>query len=405
MVFDTKTHTYIDNETSKVLISCTELLKKHNLAPKYDSVDSEILRLASERGTLIHKEIEDYIKKGERGFTKELGNFIKEIQYQEIEILESEQLLHNDIVAGTCDFLYKDKDNKVHRADFKTTSTIHKDYVAWQLSLYDHLDTTKANYFEVWHFDKDGYLTIKQLAPKPIKEIEKLLDAERKGEIYQSETMEFQLSSGSVSALDVAVAVTDNSGNSHAAQVTQLGVAVLNSSVACQVASLLFSEGDASGVGSGVDVSSSNVNSDEVCIGVCFLNDGHSFVEQEAGQNDGVVAFGDSLSDGQDASVGGVLSGLVIGVLQTVSGAPLFNAFPASLVEGLVIDGTDVGNQSDLGDHSGICDFALNRGGFGGVCSRSFGGLCLVAATGSQRQNHDQSQQHSQNLLHDFIPP
>lgn len=207
MVFDTKTHTYIDNETSKVLISCTELLKKHNLAPKYDSVDSEILRLASERGTLIHKEIEDYIKKGERGFTKELGNFIKEIQYQEIEILESEQLLHNDIVAGTCDFLYKDKDNKLHRADFKTTSTIHKDYVSWQLSLYDHLDTTKANYFEVWHFDKEGYLTIKQLAPKPITEIEKLLNAERKGEIYQSETME--LSEKEINEISMLLNVID----------------------------------------------------------------------------------------------------------------------------------------------------------------------------------------------------
>jgi len=205
MIFDTKTHTYIDN--NKILISCTELLKKHHLAPTYEKVDSEILKLASERGTLIHKEIEDYIKQGERGFTRELENFIKETQRQEIEPLESEQLLHNDIVAGTCDFLYKDKDNKLHRADFKTTSTIHKDYVSWQLSLYDYLDTTKANYFEVWHFDKDGYLTIKQVAPKPIVEIEKLLNAERNGEIYQSETME--LSEKEINEISMLLNVID----------------------------------------------------------------------------------------------------------------------------------------------------------------------------------------------------
>jgi len=205
MIFDTKTHTYIDN--NKILISCTELLKKHHLAPTYDKVDSEILKLASERGTLIHKEIEDYIKQGERGFTRELENFIKETQRQEIEPLESEQLLHNDIVAGTCDFLYKDKDNKLHRADFKTTSTIHKDYVSWQLSLYDYLDTTKANYFEVWHFDKDGYLTIKQVAPKPIVEIEKLLNAERNGELYQSETME--LSEKEINEISMLLNVID----------------------------------------------------------------------------------------------------------------------------------------------------------------------------------------------------
>ena len=52
-----------------------------------------------------------------------------------------------------------------------------------------------------------------------------------------------QLLCSSVSALHVAVAVTDNGGHSHAAQEAQLGVAVLNNGVTCQIACLLLLEG------------------------------------------------------------------------------------------------------------------------------------------------------------------
>ena len=62
-----------------------------------------------------------------------------------------------------------------------------------------------------------------------------------------------QLLSSSVSALHVAVAVTDDGGDSHAAEEAQLGLAVLNDSVASQITCLLLLEGDAVAVcGDGV---------------------------------------------------------------------------------------------------------------------------------------------------------
>lgn len=166
--FDEKTHTYT-NENGEVLISVTQLLKLAGISPNYDFVNEEVLKAAAEKGTLIHKEIEDYIKKGEIGFTKELNEFITYVKEQGIKVLASEKQVYNDRVAGTIDLIFQYPNGKVVYADFKTTSTIHKQAVSYQLSIYKDLDSNSeheidANYedadLEVWHFLKDGSLEI-----------------------------------------------------------------------------------------------------------------------------------------------------------------------------------------------------------------------------------------------------
>ena len=186
--FDKTTHTYtLDN---KQLISCTELLHRHNLAPDYSQVDRETLQKSADRGTLIHEEIENWCKNNNyEQFTKECANFIKFVLDNEITPIANEKVVYNDLVAGTCDFIYLDKNGKKHRADFKTTSSIQYDYVSWQLSLYEYLDKEKTDFIEVWHFDKDGTLKIRELTLKPIGEIERLLDAERNNELYVPNTI------------------------------------------------------------------------------------------------------------------------------------------------------------------------------------------------------------------------
>ena len=56
ILFDEKTHTYTDD--GKHLISVTQLMKKHGLAPDYSGVSESVLGAKAQRGTLIHKEIE-----------------------------------------------------------------------------------------------------------------------------------------------------------------------------------------------------------------------------------------------------------------------------------------------------------------------------------------------------------
>lgn len=166
--FDEQTHTYT-NEKGEVLISVTQLLKLAGISPNYDFVNEEVLKAAADKGSLIHKEIEDYIKKGEIGFTTELHEFITYVKEQGIKVLASEKQVYNDRVAGTIDLIFQYPNGKVVYADFKTTSTIHKQAVSYQLSIYKDLDKNSeheidANYedadLEVWHFLKDGSLEI-----------------------------------------------------------------------------------------------------------------------------------------------------------------------------------------------------------------------------------------------------
>lgn len=180
IVFDEVNHKYYLD--GKELISVTTLMSKHGLAPSYEHVNSAILEKAAAKGTLVHKEIEDYIKTGEVGFTPELHSFIKYCNENDIEFISSEKIVYNDICAGTCDFVCRyRKLNRVRRVDFKTTSTIHKVAVSWQLSLYDDMDEVKADDLEVWHFLEDGSLEVKEMPFVAKEKVDKLFSDERNG--------------------------------------------------------------------------------------------------------------------------------------------------------------------------------------------------------------------------------
>ena len=186
--FYPETHEYYND--NKKLLSVTQLMRKHGLAPSYDGVPSEVLQRAAEKGTLVHKEIEDYIKKGEVGFTAELTAFKRYADTQEnTSVYESEYILYNDIVAGTADLILIENGEFII-ADIKTTSTLHKEAVSWQLSIYAELfnarvtDGNTITRGQVFHFDKDGELNVVEIPLKPVEEVKRLLDCERKGEIY-----------------------------------------------------------------------------------------------------------------------------------------------------------------------------------------------------------------------------
>lgn len=63
-------HTYRFN--GKIIPSVTKLLDDGS----YDNVDKSILKKAAKKGTLVHKEIEDFIKHGKNGFTNEFQDFM-----------------------------------------------------------------------------------------------------------------------------------------------------------------------------------------------------------------------------------------------------------------------------------------------------------------------------------------
>lgn len=186
--FIEETHQYLLGD--KELISVTTLMRKHGLAPSYNGVKPDVLRAKAERGTHIHLEIENYIKSGFIGFTAELVNFINHIKASNTEVLKSEFILHNDIVAGTADLLLYNEGYII--GDIKTTAVLHKEAVSWQLSIYAYLfmlvnPSVKIYKGQAYHFNKEGELNVVDIPLKPMDEVERLLECEAQGLTFTQE--------------------------------------------------------------------------------------------------------------------------------------------------------------------------------------------------------------------------
>lgn len=185
--FEKDTHKYF-NEKEKELISVTKLMQQYGLSPDYSFVSDEVLKLKAERGTLIHKEIEEYIKNNEIGFTSELQAFIRFLNYNKAKVIASERIVNNDIVAGTTDLLLEINGERTI-AEIKTTSSVYKEAVSWQLSIYNYLDDWKSKKAICLHFDADGTLKTYDINFKPKELIEELLEAYRTGKEFKLPTV------------------------------------------------------------------------------------------------------------------------------------------------------------------------------------------------------------------------
>ena len=187
-IFNKENHTYTLD--GKILISVTQLMRKHGLAPDYSGINEAVLQRKAERGTLIHEEIERYIKHGELGFTSEQDDFIGFAKELGLKNMRSEQIVNNDLVAGTIDLMAERVAGKATikvLADYKTGTTVDKEAVRWQLSLYERLSGEKFDEFYAFHLcEKSKYILLEHI---PAEEVEKLLECERKGEKYKPRTL------------------------------------------------------------------------------------------------------------------------------------------------------------------------------------------------------------------------
>ena len=183
--FDKNTHVYTFN--GYPLISVTQLMKKHGLSPDYSAVDPEVLFAAAERGTLIHREIEEYLKTGEPGFTEECAAFADMAEDMHLSKIESEVMVHNDIVAGTVDIMCtgitKDARTVSILGDFKTTTQLYIDAVRWQLSIYEALTGREFDELYAFHLVGSKAKAV-QVGRVPREEVERLFECERTGQVY-----------------------------------------------------------------------------------------------------------------------------------------------------------------------------------------------------------------------------
>lgn len=122
-----------------IVPSITQILKL-KFGKKYDGVDKAVLRRASQAGTEVHEAIENYCKHGEVKDLQELKNFLFLQKQYKFEVIENETpviLFVNDqpFSAGRLDMVLE-MNGELGGADIKRTSTLDKEYLAYQLNLY-----------------------------------------------------------------------------------------------------------------------------------------------------------------------------------------------------------------------------------------------------------------------------
>ena len=179
--FNDQTHTYKLN--GKIIPSVTQIINEVLFYNKYSSVSEDTLELAKKKGSLIHKEIEDYIKTGSTGFTTELQSFINIVKDKKLEYMKSEVKVHNKEIAGTIDIVCKIGDKNVI-IDTKTTAELDKEYVSWQLSMYAYILETHYNVrvdelYGMWlRDDKSKFVKVEK---KTHNQVEDVLEAFKNG--------------------------------------------------------------------------------------------------------------------------------------------------------------------------------------------------------------------------------
>lgn len=129
-----------------IVPSITQILK-YKFGGKYNGVSKSVLQKASEKGTMVHEAIEKYCKYGYESDLPELRNFKFLQRAYKFDVIENEVpvILSFDgkpVSAGRLDLVIEKigEDGVLHGergiADIKRTSTLDKEYLAYQLNLY-----------------------------------------------------------------------------------------------------------------------------------------------------------------------------------------------------------------------------------------------------------------------------
>lgn len=190
--FEPLSHTYIGPD-GKILSGLTGLMAKHSLSPDYSHIPEKVLMAAAEKGTEIHKLLQDYDEGNALLNEPLIEEYRNAIHAAGLTHVASEYLVSdNEIVATFIDKVYDTGiPNVVDLADVKTTLKVHKRSLAWQLGanvvLFERQNPgIKVRNVFCIHIDKDTR-KLKGLVPiTPVSadEVDALLLAEKEGRVY-----------------------------------------------------------------------------------------------------------------------------------------------------------------------------------------------------------------------------
>lgn len=133
VLFDEEFHTYMLDGV--FLSGITKVLGEKLFPDKYKDIPDAIVEKARERGSKIHKEIENSFKGVEQIFTSDEFDAFKK-DTKDIKFIENEFIVSDEKkYASAIDLI----DEDINLYDVKTSYKLDKEYVQWQLSIYAYL--------------------------------------------------------------------------------------------------------------------------------------------------------------------------------------------------------------------------------------------------------------------------
>lgn len=180
VAFNEWLHVYTASD-GHTLIGVTELMKRHGLSPDYGGISKDVLEKAAARGTAIHQLLQDY----DDGKTVIEDENLKAYKALGLKVHCSEYLVSdNEIVATFIDKVLDD----CSLADVKSTSTVHRRPLEWQLSIGAYLFEMQNPGKKVPHLYcihvRDGKAKLIEVSRIPNEAVERLLECERCGVVY-----------------------------------------------------------------------------------------------------------------------------------------------------------------------------------------------------------------------------
>ena len=158
--FDEETHIYkVDGKILPSVTTITGILS----SIEYKEIDPEILKRAAEKGSAVHKAIEDFNNWNDYELDIKYEPFMeqykKALEKEKFEPIKNEFKLTNGEICGTLDNMSQlGKDRII--IDYKTTATIHKKLLEAQFGGYKILCDSNNINIDKWYglfLTKTGY--------------------------------------------------------------------------------------------------------------------------------------------------------------------------------------------------------------------------------------------------------
>ena len=187
IVFDKEKHTYTLNGELLPIQGITRMIDRQIFGSKMQNVPESVLKKYAEFGSLVHKEIQDYYENGDFPTTDEAMAFVS----KGIQCTVCEFIVGDERVATAIDFVGEDG----FLYDFKTSTTLDKERVSWQLSicayLFERQTGQKVKGLMGVHL-RGKECTFVGVERKPDEQVDALIQAELLGESYLSEERSMQ---------------------------------------------------------------------------------------------------------------------------------------------------------------------------------------------------------------------